>query len=373
MEEKNEFKLSKYKEGDSLLDYENLRDSLIDDNLNLYDISKERYEFLEDCLLNKENGLVEYVNNNYPSLSPVDKLQTQIELLNYLNKNKQLIDVDGGFLNIEFKNMQLSSFLVEEGLDGNLRNKENIKVLTNRVDDISEGLDFNKDELIDFICEIVDSNFTDNEKELVIEDTNTSIDIKNNLIEDRNSIDSKTPILKATPSEFRQRALAYAIKHGYTNGYYGAGSWDSYYTYNNAPSPYINYNSYPGNYDCANFVSQCLHEGGAQFWTGGNPWYFYSDSNRTSSWTGANQFKDHWRSRISYGDIRVNTTLSFLREATPISIVSTSGVATHTLISTTKHSNGYNFSYAAHSDKGKRSNLLERLKGYRIYYYKVYW
>lgn len=79
----------------------------------------------------------------------------------------------------------------------------------------------------------------------------------------------------------------------------------------NAPSPYINYNSYPGNYDCANFVSQCLHEGGAQFWTGSNPWYFYSDSNRTASWTGANQFKDHWCARISYDKVVVDNTLSF--------------------------------------------------------------
>lgn len=116
-----------------------------------------------------------------------------------------------------------------------------------------------------------------------------------------------------------------------------------------------------------------MHEGGAQFWTGSNPWYFYSDSNRTASWTGANQFKDHWCARISYDKVVVDNTLSFLREATPISLVSPAGVAGHTLISTSRHSNGYNFSFAAHTDSHRRTNLLERLKGNRIYYYKVYW
>lgn len=109
------------------------------------------------------------------------------------------------------------------------------------------------------------------------------------------------------------------------------------------------------------------------FWAGKNPWYFYSDSKRSPSWTGANQFKDHWCARVSYGDIKVNNTLRFLREATPISLVTSAGVAYHTIISTTRHSNGDNFSYAAHTDNGKRTNLLQKLKGKRIYYYKVYW
>lgn len=89
--------------------------------------------------------------------------------------------------------------------------------------------------------------------------------------------------------------------------------------------------------------------------------------------TGVNEFKDHWCARISYGDRKVENTLSFLREATPISLVTPKGIAYHTLISTTRHSNGYNFSYAAHSDNDRRTNLLQKLKGKRIYFYKVYW
>ncbi|AVD36223.1 TPA: hypothetical protein KRI65_000942 [Clostridioides difficile] len=77
--------------------------------------------------------------------------------------------------------------------------------------------------------------------------------------------------------------------------------------------------------------------------------------------------------RIAYQTLTVSNSLSFLRPATPVSILKSSGVATHTLISTDKHSNGYNFSYAAHSDEGVRTNLLSKLKGKKISYYKVYW
>ncbi len=76
-------------------------------------------------------------------------------------------------------------------------------------------------------------------------------------------------------------------------------------------SKYANYMYDNG--DCTNFVSQVLYAGGMGF-SGStsapdnkNAWYYYGSSypNRTPSWTGAHQFRNHWgntsSSDSSYG------------------------------------------------------------------------
>lgn len=55
---------------------------------------------------------------------------------------------------------------------------------------------------------------------------------------------------------------------------------------------YKNYNEYGG--DCTNFVSQCIHAGGIPFSNEGeHKWYWYSDYNRTPSWTSAKFFREY--------------------------------------------------------------------------------
>lgn len=57
------------------------------------------------------------------------------------------------------------------------------------------------------------------------------------------------------------------------------------------------YDGTDGNTDCANFVSQCMHEGGGmpmKDTTTNNAydsWYYYGSSNRSSSWTGAHSLR----------------------------------------------------------------------------------
>ncbi|HFL3113412.1 TPA: amidase domain-containing protein, partial [Clostridioides difficile] len=214
-------------------------------------------------------------------------------------------------------------------------------------------VDFDAKEVIEIVDPSIKPDLSDNQKKSLNNElikmyssntlsSNTKEEIKNwenNLTNDKNS---NEPLPRVSPSTYRQQALAYAKKHGYTNGYYGSTNRK-----NNAPSPYYNFQK-DGYGDCANFVSQCLHEAGVTFWTNNNPWYYYSTSNRSPSWAGAREFKIHWVNRIAYQTLTVSNSLSFLRPATPVSILKSSGVATHTLISTDKHSNGYNFSYAAH-------------------------
>lgn len=352
------------------------RNKLLEENLYLHDIDTEIRDNLRDYTFNNEKGLIKYIDNKFPNKSEIKKLEMQNNVLNYLNKNNTTVDSEPLFIECIFKETELSLFLMNEKSDNNLSKKDNIIELVKKEEKVFENSNFeNKEELSSYICALINANLAKEDIQYLIKNNLTSNYIKNELIKKLDESEKiNLSMLRTTPSQYRYRALAYATRHGYTNGYYGAGNWYEFYTIDNAPSPYINYNSYPDSYDCANFVSQCVHEGGAQFWTGSNPWYFYSDSNRSASWTGANQFKDHWCARISYGEKKwVNNTLSFLREATPISLVTPTGVAYHTLISTTRHSNGYNFSYAAHSDTSKRTNLLQKLQGKRIYYYKVYW
>ncbi len=64
----------------------------------------------------------------------------------------------------------------------------------------------------------------------------------------------------------------------------------------NPEYPY--YDGTDGNTDCANFISQCMHEGGGMPMkdiantTGGyDVWYYYGSGNRSSSWTGAQSLR----------------------------------------------------------------------------------
>lgn len=88
-------------------------------------------------------------------------------------------------------------------------------------------------------------------------------------------------------ASIRSKVLSYAREHGYSNSYSGDGP----------PHPYIDYSDYGG--DCANFVSQCLHNGNINFWTSSPPnsersWFFYSKGNRSDSWINAQMFRKHW-------------------------------------------------------------------------------
>lgn len=287
----------------------------------------------------------------------------------------------GSFFESANEMYQISQYLIQKGMNPNYSDSyDNLNFLINNLQDLCNFVDYDEKKVIKRIDPLIKPllsesqklNLINNLKKVSLDD---SIDKKikdyiNELQEEPNiTITPRmaSPNLRVTSSSYRQNALAYARKHGYTNGYYGSTNRK-----NNAPSPYYDFQK-DGYGDCANFVSQCLHAGGVTFWTNNNPWYYYSTSKRSPSWAGARHFKLHWMKRVDYQTLTVKNTLSFLRPATPISICDSDGYATHTLITTDRHSNGYNFSYAAHSDEGKRTDLLKKLNGKLITYYKVYW
>lgn len=83
---------------------------------------------------------------------------------------------------------------------------------------------------------------------------------------------------------------ASAVNSTYQRG--GAAEYARRY----ALTPNANWPAYTA--DCANFVSQCLHEGGGMpMIKGGGTdkyWYYNSASDRAPSWTGADSFMRHW-------------------------------------------------------------------------------
>lgn len=140
--------------------YEKQRDELLKENLTLYDICK-KYNILWDEAFNREDGLVSYFDKKYPNLSDVDKLKMQISLLEYLNRSKALIDFDGGFVDTVFKEAQLSNYLINNKKNGQVSKKENIKFLSENLNDLTKNVDFDKIDLLDIMSQIISSNFSD--------------------------------------------------------------------------------------------------------------------------------------------------------------------------------------------------------------------
>ncbi len=120
-----------------------------------------------------------------------------------------------------------------------------------------------------------------------------------------------------------------------------AVSYSDTYVYNYNPN-YSNYNSIGG--DCANFVSQCLHAGGLEMTDG---WYWYSYSNRSSSWSSCS-------SQISYlsglGTYIRNPSESQILKGNPVYYYSSSGVQ-HTALCVGTNSSGTPIVNAHNSDR----------------------
>lgn len=411
-----------------------LRDQYLNDNYSLYQkyvtcepLSKE--EFIEN-ILNGSNGLLNYFNESYKDLSENEKLEKEVKLMRYCNDNNIILDSSGNFYESIEASYQLDCYLKDGGKDNLIKRSsdmtdselcEQSNFFIDNMEDLLQNTDVNVESIVEQVIPIGADNLSEKQVEEILDKANDKainsevksiaprsfnhsenisnisensrlekyISLVKNLKDIYSKKDNNLSIVKSvnsirrsvTASSYRTECLNYARKHGYTNGYNGSIKQD-----NNAPYPYYNYKQ-DHDYDCANFVSQCLHEGGVSFWNGSNDenrqWYYYNTGSRSLSWIRAYNFRLHWQLRVPSEYAYVTNSLSFLRPATPISILNPRNnfAATHIIITTDKHSNGYNFSYAAHSDEGKRTNLLAKLQSYNshgvknneIKYFKVFW
>lgn len=158
--------------------YEDRRNSLLKENLSLYDIG-DRYDILWNQALKGEEGLVSYVNKKYPNLSDTDKLKKQVSVLEYLNRTGTQVDFSGEFLNVVFKEAQLSDYLINNNKNGDISNKNNIETLATNFDDLSNKSDYNRKELIDFLIQIITANLSANDIEKLTNNEKIPIDVRN--------------------------------------------------------------------------------------------------------------------------------------------------------------------------------------------------
>lgn len=96
---------------------------------------------------------------------------------------------------------------------------------------------------------------------------------------------------------------------------------------------YANFENLGG--DCTNFISQCLYAGGIPMHTGSpllnSNWFYITSSNRSSTWTGANNFRQYLlssSSKISY----YNGFYSNVQAGDIVQLLNSSGNAYHSLI-----------------------------------------
>ena len=117
-----------------------------------------------------------------------------------------------------------------------------------------------------------------------------------------------------------------------TSGYNNTAAVN--YALKYAITPNSSYTTYPK--DCTNFTSQCLNAGGIKQHVGGalteTCWYYNSDANRSSSWTGANEFRKYVTSSVSKIDVS-SSNWSSVVPGDMIQLMNTSG-AYHSIIVT---------------------------------------
>lgn len=147
-----------------------------------------------------------------------------------------------------------------------------------------------------------------------------------------------------------------------------------------------NYEKWGG--DCTNYVSQCLYAGDIPFDHEGidvrYEWYWYSESNRTPSWTAANSLKFYMENNnslgnenLSFGLVAQVSSLNQLLRGDLVQLVDSNGYAYHSMIVTgylVKNGRVVDYLISQHSgydedDEGRLKNEpLSNKRGIRVYW-----
>lgn len=360
------------------------RDSLIGENYNVYrNKIKSGAVGLNEyfkAMLNSEYGINNFFTKKFVDLSTDDILKKEIVFINFMNNNDcTFVNVQGfmpsyynSFESLVFRKNNKQKDLIKQTKQ--MTEEELKKLFEFYLENIEDYLNSTKSSVefvyqtvypigIDNLGDEFEKDIRNKYKEKSLEYTGENSRVKDFFeLVNKDDTDKSKEIdvinyaLRGT--SIRRDTLYYARKYGYANDY--ARSC-------NPPYGYHNFSGEGG--DCANFVSQCLHEGHIDFKYGSSysdnrSWYFHNKSDWSASWIRAHGFRMHWQQRVPAHYMFVKDSLRFLDSAVPVSLLNryNNYEAHHTVLPTDRHSNGYNFSYAAHSDSDSRTNLLRKLK-----------
>ncbi len=126
--------------------------------------------------------------------------------------------------------------------------------------------------------------------------------------------------------------------------------------------------------DCTNFISQCLYAGGKSMHYGtaysGSCWYYTTSTNRSSTWTGASQFRNY----VTSGNSQLNMSTSNWNNVVNGDIIQlmSSGSAYHSLIITGVAYSSYGRSdilVCAHTTNRRHVSLSAYYSGTKAYYH----
>lgn len=216
----------------SIKELTKLRDKALDENLSMssYDMSYRKEGILDP---NWDFGLVGFLNNNYGELTEKENLIKQIQLIEYATLYKDVLDPSGEVFKVLNEDYQISEYLIKHGKTYEISTQENLEFLIENIEDVVDYVDFDAKTVVEIIDPTIKGSFISNDEirylNKRLKEKSFEKDLDNTIKKDIQSFVYKTQCInelsididseKLQRDSFTSSILAYARKHGYTNGY----------------------------------------------------------------------------------------------------------------------------------------------------------
>lgn len=305
-----------------------------------------------------DRALNSYLHDKYSDKADLEIADIKNKMIEYIE------DVKVGYANIaSFYECVDIARKIDEYINSNNailnNNEEIISYILENYNDILEKTDLSEFEIQERLLSLIPEENNEN----IVDQVNSILDTDIVLRKDMNS-------RYANYSYNETTAITYAKKYD-----------------NSFNSRYPKFSA-----DCANFVSQSLHEGGVSELKGAvsanSSWFCdTNDANNlskiSSTWRGAQSFRWHWGERAKGGmkvvykkdfDTKnefINNVYNKAYKGDAISLVNSQGMAFHTIIVTDRNTSNKSMRYAAHSD-ASNGDLQTRINTSSVNYIRIY-
>ena len=216
----------------SIKELTKLRDKALDENLSMssYDMSYRKEGILDP---NWDFGLVGFLNNNYGELTEKENLIKQIQLIEYATLYKDVLDPSGEVFKVLNEDYQISEYLIKHGKTYEISTQENLEFLIENIENVVDYVDFDAKTVVEIIDPTIKGSFISNDEirylNKQLKEKSFEKDLDNTIKKDIQSFVDETQDInelsidsdseKLQRDSFTSSILAYARKHGYTNGY----------------------------------------------------------------------------------------------------------------------------------------------------------